>query len=60
MSWQIWWLFVCGVFVICATPGPNMLHVKSRSQKFGYRRSMAAMACGSTPSATASFVSSCL
>jgi threonine/homoserine/homoserine lactone efflux protein len=44
MSWQIWWLFVCGVFVICATPGPNMLHVMSRSQKFGYRRSMAAMA----------------
>jgi len=43
MSWQIWWLFVCGVFVICATPGPNMLHVMSRSQKFGYRRSMAAM-----------------
>jgi threonine/homoserine/homoserine lactone efflux protein len=44
MSWQIWWLFVCGVFVICATPGPNMLHVMSRSQRFGFKRSMAAMA----------------
>lgn len=44
MTWQIWWLFVCGVFVICATPGPNMLHVMSRSRRFGFRRSMAAMA----------------
>ena len=44
MSWQVWWLFVCGVFVICATPGPNMLHVMSRSQRFGYLRSTAAMA----------------
>ncbi len=44
MSWQIWWMFVCGVFVICATPGPNMLHVMSRSQRFGFSRSMAAMA----------------
>ena len=44
MSWQIWWLFVCGTFVICATPGPNMLHVMSRSHRFGFARSMAAMA----------------
>jgi threonine/homoserine/homoserine lactone efflux protein len=44
MTWHIWWIFVCGVFVICATPGPNMLHVMSRSQRFGFRRSMASMA----------------
>ncbi|GAA0673963.1 LysE family translocator [Sphingomonas insulae] len=39
-----WWLFVAAIFLLCGTPGPNMLHVLSRSVDFGVRRSVAAMA----------------
>jgi len=37
------------VFLLSGTPGPNMLHVLSRSVRFGFRRSTAAMlGCGLT------------
>lgn len=44
MSLQTWWIFVCAVFLICGTPGPNMLHILTRSLRFGFRRTLAAMA----------------
>jgi threonine/homoserine/homoserine lactone efflux protein len=44
MTWHLWWLFVVAVFLLCGTPGPNMLHVMTRSVAFGARRSIAAMA----------------
>ena len=44
MSLHTWWLYLCAVFLLSATPGPNMLHVLSRSVTFGLRRSLPAMA----------------
>lgn len=44
MTLQTWWLYACAVFFICATPGPNMLHILTRSVRYGLRRTMAAMA----------------
>jgi len=44
VAWHNWWLFVIAVFLLSGTPGPNMLHVMTRSLAFGLRRSMAAMA----------------
>lgn len=44
MTLHAWWLFVVAVFLLCGTPGPNMLHVMTRSIVFGARRSVAAMA----------------
>lgn len=44
MTLQTWWLFVGAVFLLSGTPGPNMLHILSRSVDLGLRRSMAAMA----------------
>lgn len=44
MSLHTWWLFVLTVFAISATPGPNMLHVLTRSVEFGLARSTLAMA----------------
>ncbi len=44
MTLHMWWLFVGAVFLLCGTPGPNMLHVMTRSVSFGVRRSIAAMA----------------
>jgi threonine/homoserine/homoserine lactone efflux protein len=44
MSWATWWIFATTVFVLCGTPGPNMLHVMTRSLRFGPRRAVAAMA----------------
>ena len=47
MRWETWWLFSAVVFVLSATPGPNMLHVLTRSVAVGVRRGTAAMAgCG--------------
>ena len=47
MSLATWQVYVTVVFLLAATPGPNMLHVLSRSVRFGFRRAMAAMAgCG--------------
>jgi len=43
----MWWLFVMAVFLLSGTPGPNMLHILSRSVELGVRRSFAAMlGCG--------------
>ena len=44
MSIESWWLFFGAVFLLSGTPGPNMLHIMSRSVEFGLRRSVAAMA----------------
>ncbi len=44
MTLHSWWLFVVAVFLLSGTPGPNMLHVMTRSVAFGARRSMVAMA----------------
>ncbi|MGH6744256.1 threonine/homoserine/homoserine lactone efflux protein [Novosphingobium sp. PhB57] len=44
MTFQTWWLYAFAVFLLSGTPGPNMLHVMTRSVEFGFRRSMAAMA----------------
>ena len=44
MTLHAWWLFVIAVVLLCGTPGPNMLHVMTRSVAFGARRSVAAMA----------------
>jgi threonine/homoserine/homoserine lactone efflux protein len=44
MTWDRWWLFVVTVFLIAGTPGPNMLHVMTRSVRFGFGRSIWAMA----------------
>ncbi|MBY9063670.1 LysE family translocator [Sphingomonas yunnanensis] len=44
MALHTWWLFVGAVFLLSGTPGPNMLHVMSRSVQMGLRRSVAAMA----------------
>jgi threonine/homoserine/homoserine lactone efflux protein len=41
---QTWWLFAGAVFLLSGTPGPNMLHILSRSVDLGMRRSVAAMA----------------
>jgi threonine/homoserine/homoserine lactone efflux protein len=44
MTWERWWLFVVTVTLICGTPGPNMLHVMTRSVRYGLARSVWAMA----------------
>ena len=44
MTLHTWWLFVGAVFLLSGTPGPNMLHILSRSVELGLRRSVAAMA----------------
>lgn len=44
MALQTWWLYVTAVFLIAATPGPNMLHVMVQSIAHGPRRTLASMA----------------
>ncbi|RJG54450.1 LysE family translocator [Sphingobium terrigena] len=44
MSLHLWWLYVTAVFLISATPGPNMLHVMTQSITHGPRRALATMA----------------
>lgn len=44
MTLHTWWLFVVAVFLLCGTPGPNMLHILSRSVEVGVRRTTLAMA----------------
>ncbi len=39
-----WWWFLATVFVLCGTPGPNMLHILGRSVGLGFRGSVPAMA----------------
>ncbi|NHN83353.1 LysE family translocator [Acetobacter musti] len=43
MSLTTWWLFLSTVFVLCAVPGPNMLHIMARSVELGVKRSVIAM-----------------
>lgn len=43
MAWHMWWAFVFTVFFISASPGPNMLHVMTRSIEHGLGRSIYAM-----------------
>ncbi|MCK0530451.1 LysE family translocator [Sphingobium agri] len=44
MSLHAWWLYVTAVFLISATPGPNMLHVMTQSIAHGPRKAMVTMA----------------
>lgn len=44
MALHTWWLFVGAVFLLSGTPGPNMLHIMTRSVDLGLKRSVAAMA----------------
>src|SRR3546814_12039666 len=44
MSLHVWSLYVTAVFLISATPGPNMLHVMTQSIHHGPRRAIATMA----------------
>lgn len=44
MAMKTWWLYVTAVFLISATPGPNMLHVMVQSIHHGPRRALASMA----------------
>ncbi|MDO6413871.1 LysE family translocator [Sphingomonas sp. BIUV-7] len=44
MTLHTWWLFVVAVVLLSGTPGPNMLHILSRSVEMGMKRSVAAMA----------------
>jgi threonine/homoserine/homoserine lactone efflux protein len=44
MTLHTWWLFVMMSFVICGTPGPNMLVVMSSSARHGARPALAVMA----------------
>jgi threonine/homoserine/homoserine lactone efflux protein len=43
MAWHTWWLFAATVFFICGSPGPNMLHVMTRSIEHGLERATMAM-----------------
>jgi threonine/homoserine/homoserine lactone efflux protein len=43
MAWHTWWLFAATVFFISASPGPNMLHVMTRSIEHGLARAILAM-----------------
>jgi threonine/homoserine/homoserine lactone efflux protein len=43
MAWHTWWLFAATVFFISGSPGPNMLHVMTRSIEHGLARSIMAM-----------------
>jgi threonine/homoserine/homoserine lactone efflux protein len=44
MNFHLWCLYVVTVSLISVTPGPNMLHILSRSVELGMRRSLPAMA----------------
>lgn len=43
MSWNTWWLFFVTVFLLSGAPGPNMLHIMSRSVSLGVNRAVPAM-----------------
>jgi threonine/homoserine/homoserine lactone efflux protein len=44
MSFATWWLYVAMVFVVSATPGPNMLLVMVSGARHGFRAAVATMA----------------
>ncbi|CAN5421640.1 LysE family translocator [soil metagenome] len=41
---KTWWIYAVAVFFISGTPGPNMLHVMTRSIQVGHRRALFTMA----------------
>jgi threonine/homoserine/homoserine lactone efflux protein len=43
MSWNTWWLYFVTVFLLSGAPGPNMLHILSRSVSLGVNRAIPAM-----------------
>lgn len=43
MTLQTWSLYLGAVFLVSATPGPNLFFVLTRSVLFGFRRSLLAM-----------------
>lgn len=43
MSLETWWIFLVAVFLLSGTPGPNMLHILTRSVEVGLKRTIAAM-----------------
>ena len=43
MALHTWWLFVATVFFISGSPGPNMLHVMTRSIEHGLAHAITAM-----------------
>lgn len=59
MTFHLWSMFFIAAFLVSATPGPNMLHILSRSVELGLRGSFPAMAgclCGLLTLLTASAV----
>jgi threonine/homoserine/homoserine lactone efflux protein len=48
MTFHLWSMFFIAAFLVSATPGPNMLHILSRSVEFGLRGlpAMAGCVCG--------------
>ncbi len=43
MSTHAWWMFFITTFLICGTPGPNMLLMVASSVRFGLRRTLYTM-----------------
>ncbi|HEY0440340.1 MAG TPA: LysE family translocator [Xanthobacteraceae bacterium] len=43
MTLQTWWLYLGAVFLVSATPGPNLFFVLTRSIRFGFGRTLLAM-----------------
>lgn len=43
MSTQHWWAFTIATFLICFSPGPNMLHMMTSSAHYGFRRTLFSM-----------------
>jgi threonine/homoserine/homoserine lactone efflux protein len=39
MTFHLWSMFFIAAFLVSATPGPNMLHILSRSVELGLRGS---------------------
>lgn len=43
MTLHTWWLFALTTFFLSSTPGPNMLHIMTRSVQVGPKRTIPAM-----------------
>lgn len=43
MTLHTWWLFALTTFFLSSTPGPNMLHIMTRSAQLGPKRAIPAM-----------------
>lgn len=43
MNMHTWWTFLVAAFLICSTPGPNMLMVMTSSVRYGTRRALFTM-----------------